>query len=320
MKVEMNTFEKPTSEERLWAAVAHGSILFIFLGPIVSLLVWVTQRRKSKYASFQALQALGFQTGMFWLWILFSIVLPIVFVIIVLVIAVVATEFDWDSELIPLVMNLVFFGLFIGSFGIMWMIGLIGTIACGLGFDFRYPFLGSWLAEYLISADGPDLDEAAEDHWVAAMGHASGIFWMWGAITPLLAWFTQKDRSPYLRVQALQAAVLQGSATLLYFLGYILYLIMNFGMMFVLFLGIALMESSKTGSVFGVIIMLLYFAFVGLFGLAFMLLGVLYLVYLVIATVQSVRGKDFRYPFLGNWLARKLQPAPDVPLPVSDIV
>jgi uncharacterized Tic20 family protein len=44
----------PTSDERIMAALSH------FFGPIVSLIVWATQKDKSSFVRFQSLQALAF--------------------------------------------------------------------------------------------------------------------------------------------------------------------------------------------------------------------------------------------------------------------
>ncbi len=57
---------RPTQDERLMAALAHASII---LGPFTSgvggivaaLVIWLTQREKSKYVAFQALQAVAYQ-------------------------------------------------------------------------------------------------------------------------------------------------------------------------------------------------------------------------------------------------------------------
>ncbi len=46
--------ENPTSEEKVLAALAHGSVLFAWFGPIAPTILWVTQRNKSKYVRFHA--------------------------------------------------------------------------------------------------------------------------------------------------------------------------------------------------------------------------------------------------------------------------
>ena len=56
----------PTQDERVLAALAHGSILLGFFtsgigGMVAALVSWLAERGKSAYASAQALQALVFQ-------------------------------------------------------------------------------------------------------------------------------------------------------------------------------------------------------------------------------------------------------------------
>lgn len=60
-----------TQDERLMAAIAHAGI---FLTIIVALIIWLTQKDKSKYVAFQAKQALVYQlvltVGFTVLWVL----------------------------------------------------------------------------------------------------------------------------------------------------------------------------------------------------------------------------------------------------------
>jgi uncharacterized Tic20 family protein len=51
----------PTQDERVMAALAHVSTLLPMMGMLASMLIWITQKDKSKYVGFQALQALAFE-------------------------------------------------------------------------------------------------------------------------------------------------------------------------------------------------------------------------------------------------------------------
>ena len=53
--------ERLSVENRLLAALAHGSVFAQGIGILVGVLVYITQREKSRYAAFQALQAAVFQ-------------------------------------------------------------------------------------------------------------------------------------------------------------------------------------------------------------------------------------------------------------------
>ncbi len=59
-----------TSDDRIWAALAHASALLMFVGPLVPLIICESQRKKSNYAAFQALQAMAYQALFFWVWML----------------------------------------------------------------------------------------------------------------------------------------------------------------------------------------------------------------------------------------------------------
>ncbi|RPJ37755.1 MAG: hypothetical protein EHM21_17795, partial [Chloroflexi bacterium] len=50
-----------TTENRLLAALAHGAVITQGLGLLAGVIVYVTQREKSRWAAFQALQAAVYQ-------------------------------------------------------------------------------------------------------------------------------------------------------------------------------------------------------------------------------------------------------------------
>lgn len=50
-----------TNEERLMGALAHGSVVLSGPGILVGVLIWITQRERSAYASGQGLQAAVYQ-------------------------------------------------------------------------------------------------------------------------------------------------------------------------------------------------------------------------------------------------------------------
>ncbi len=131
-----------SSDERTWAALAHGSALLnIFSGVgglIAALVIWLTQRGKSAWVAFHGLQSLIFQVA--------------VSVITVLVVAVVwvvgfvvsfATVGIGTIVAVPL-MILVFFGGFVvvGA-GVIYC--LYGAYQVYQGREFRYLWIGDWL-------------------------------------------------------------------------------------------------------------------------------------------------------------------------------
>jgi uncharacterized Tic20 family protein len=142
---ELTTTEAPSTENRLLAALAHGSVIVQGIGIIVGVLVYINQREKSRFTAFQALQAAIYQ--------------------LVGLILVIGLWMVWTAcymlSMIPLisVMNanpnappptLFFVGL--GSMAIpfivmivVWLYGLWGAVRVWGGNDFRYALIGRWL-------------------------------------------------------------------------------------------------------------------------------------------------------------------------------
>ena len=77
----MNT---PSTEDRVWTVLAHISALSFGMGILLPVVGWSDQRRKSNYASFQCLQALGYQSLGFTIWVLSYLVLVILASVIML--------------------------------------------------------------------------------------------------------------------------------------------------------------------------------------------------------------------------------------------
>ena len=57
-------------DERIMAALSHVSAILYFMGLVVPVFIWLTQREKSRYAAFQALQAIVYQLIMIVVWFL----------------------------------------------------------------------------------------------------------------------------------------------------------------------------------------------------------------------------------------------------------
>lgn len=133
-----------TSDERLMASLAHGAVALSGPGILVGVLVWLTQKEKSAWASGQGLQAAVYQLlGMILfigLWVIWGIFYAI--------------------SMIPMIRNAEEYGdapppLFWVAMGTMaiplalmaiWgLYGLWGAWRCWRGGDFRYAILGKRL-------------------------------------------------------------------------------------------------------------------------------------------------------------------------------
>src|SRR5258705_3145302 len=216
----------PITEERVWAVLAHLSAIAFGMGILLPIIGWSEQRRKSKYASFQCLQALGYQSLGYTIWLLSYLLLIVAFVV-VMVVSLSATgnngnNLDTFMGIWTTILTIIIFG----TLGLYFLLPVIAAIACALGKDFRYAIMGKRLARYVgYDASGDEwLLEDHEDRWVAAMGHFSVIIALWGMLAPLTAWILQSKRSFFLKFQSIQTLGYQVFVTLLFFGGIFIYM------------------------------------------------------------------------------------------------
>jgi uncharacterized Tic20 family protein len=159
-----------------------------------------------------------------------------------------------------------------------------------------------------------------EDQLAGAVCHLSILMPIFGLIIPIMVWFTQRQRSVWLRFQSLQASVYQGIGVLLYFGLTGLQIFPMFGVMafmgFFLFISAA-SRGSGPGGLLGPIAGLMM---VGMFVVAYLamigaallqcLIGPIFTLAGVWAGWQILKGRRFRYPLLGGWIVRRFPAAP----------
>jgi uncharacterized Tic20 family protein len=145
--------ENKSTEERLLAALSHASAVVQGIGILVGVIVYVTQRDKSRYAAFQALHAAVFQLVNFimvmGIWVVWGILYGLSIVqLIRLGDDAEPPAFFWIiliSMVIPMI-YMVVVGLY----------GLWGALRTWQGKDFRYLLIGGWLEKKDIwKADPP---------------------------------------------------------------------------------------------------------------------------------------------------------------------
>lgn len=302
--------EQPTSDEKVLAAIAHASVLLSFLGPVGATLVWVFQRNKSKYVRYHALQAMGYQAFMFWAWIIGMFVFMFGMIAISIGLAIVADNVPSTPPEAIFFLQPLFMLLIFGIWGLMFLFGFVGAVFCMLGKDFRYPFIGSWLQKKILNEQNEEEAEKWEDFWVAGICHATAILQLWGIIIPVIVWFTQKDRSPRLKFQSLQAAIYQLIATVTYMLSFA-----GFFFVYILFIavlaigGISSSPEQVASPVVGVILAILMAIF-SIVWLAWLIFYPIYLILAGIGAIHTIRGHDFKYPIVGGIIAKRMSTTP----------
>lgn len=295
-----------TAEDRIWAVLSHLSALSFGMGILLPVVGWSDQRRKSNYASFQCLQALGYQSVGFTVWVLSYLVL----IILVSMILLVTLEQEGDSQTPSAALSpgmIILLIVIFGGFVLYFVLPLLAAIACALGKDFRYPMLGDRLARYLGYGSTQNAEEQIglhgddEFHWVAAMGHFSILIALWGMLAPLTAWILQGKNSPFLKFQSIQALVLQALTTILYFVGAVLYV---FGISLLVF-SLGAMGGPEFNSPTGIVSTILLIV-VLLFAAALILFVPLLHILGQWAGYRVLKGENYYYPIIGKLVEKQM--------------
>ena len=138
--------QQASQEERPLAAMAHSGALLPFLGFIIPLHIWITQRDWSKFVQFHAVQALIYQLAMpstfsavylLGIWGLYGSMLD---------------SLPDRLSAIPsglLTLRCVLVGMVLIGWGLTLILGLLGASRILAGRDFLYPLVGRWLVHYM---------------------------------------------------------------------------------------------------------------------------------------------------------------------------
>lgn len=304
----MNT--STSTEERIWAVLSHLSSLAFGMGILLPIIGWSEQRRKSNYASFQSLQALGYQSLGYTVWILSYLIVFIAMLIILVVMSFQAEKNgkSFDPFVGPgaILIIIPVFGLF----AVYFLLPIVAAVACALGKNFRYPIMGDRLARYLEydptqkSEEQIWLNEDHEFHWVVAMGHFSILIIVWGMLAPLTTWILHGQHNLFLKFQSIQTLVYQAGTTILYFAGVFIYLF-GFFLLIVISGATGGPNLNSSGGIVSIVI------FGASLLVSFFLLLLVPLLHIIgqWAGYRVLKGDNFHYPLVGRlverWIAKK---------------
>lgn len=139
----------PTSDEKLMGALAH------LFGMLIALFVWATQKDKSRFVRFQAIQAMAFDalvmvTSMFAAFCLVAVAAIGASVsIFTLVNESAGFEGFFTFALIPMLTSLgIYVCIFPLSFAVL-AVRMVAAVSVLGGKDFRYPILGKKVEAFL---------------------------------------------------------------------------------------------------------------------------------------------------------------------------
>ena len=127
------------------AALSHTAMILPYIGIVVPLGIWISQRDKSNWLRFQALQALVFQVLQF---VIMTLVACFLIPLILSMMISTAENPDtiFGSLFIIQLLPFLFWALLI-------LLGLFAGVMCAFGRDFHYPILGRILTRYLEEND-----------------------------------------------------------------------------------------------------------------------------------------------------------------------
>lgn len=283
-----------TSREKLLAALAHSTILLLGAGTAVPLLVWNSQRDRSRFVSEQAQQALWWQS-------LVPIYLQLVLLVECIIFLVLSAASGFSAELNNTLPQALPDGLLpwlltgMGvAVGLYILLGLVAAVLCLFGKGFVYPVFGRQLLRFMQA------DAAAEERLVAGAAHAGMFVPMLGMLVPLLAWAMVKPASARLRFHNLQALIFQGASLLTNMLLTGVLLILSLPLVV---LAANLFEARDVSPLLiglTLVLVALVFLFSMLAALALPVFGL----FACIAIVKVLGGKEYTYPFM-KWLHKK---------------
>lgn len=144
-----------TSDERVMGALAH------FFGLLTALLVWTTQKDKSRFLRFQSLQALAFDALLMVVSLVLTMCMMGIMVIGALALGFSAAQgSSLPDSIIPFGMATMLFpfGMFLCIMPVSLAALLVRTIAAASvanGRDFRYPWIASLVDRFLAGTSGP---------------------------------------------------------------------------------------------------------------------------------------------------------------------
>jgi len=295
--------KEASTEERVWAVLSHLSALAFGMGLFLPIIGWSEQRRKSNYASFQCLQALGYQSLGYTIWLLTTLIVVMI-VTIASVAGLVNANFS-QEEMMAFVFG--HLGLTFGLIAVYFVLPVIAAISCAMGRDFRYPLMGNRLARYLgydlaqTENEQPGLIEDHEDRWVTSMGHFAVVIALWGMVAPLAVWVLQGKRSSFLKFQSIQTLVFQGSTMLLYVVAGAIYMFGFFALLITTGFGQAISFDEPSGMI-GLVILLVS----SLLAVVIVLVVPLFHIWGQWAGYRVLKGDNYRYPIVGRLVEKKL--------------
>jgi len=138
----------PSQDERIMGALPHISVLIPYIGVIVPILIWVTQKDKSRFVYLQALQAAAYQLALFVATLLGWGCYILSFVLLIPTIALIQPSSEWPVLAVTFIPFCV-----LGLIGLGWLLfliyGIVAAIQVFQGKDFHYIVIGDQVERFM---------------------------------------------------------------------------------------------------------------------------------------------------------------------------
>jgi uncharacterized Tic20 family protein len=143
---------EPTQNDRIMAALGHATAIIPMMGVIAPIVIWATQKDKSEYVAFQALQAVAYQFIMILWWFAGMALYMGSFFLTFLTIPL-----SGGSQGFPVFFAIPFLVMGMMLFGMLLFViyGLAAAVMVLQGKDFLYIIIGSQLKKYLAKPNAP---------------------------------------------------------------------------------------------------------------------------------------------------------------------
>ena len=138
-----------------------------------------------------------------------------------------------------------------------------------------------------------ELEISKEEKLMALLSHLSIFIPNIGILAPIIIWVTNKEKSNFVRFNALQAIFFQ----LIFFILMMLFIFVGIILMLVAIPWFDLSSNAEPGILFflSMVFMFMYFPLWIIFG-----------IYAVVASAKSFKGRIFKYAIIGRIIERKV--------------
>jgi uncharacterized Tic20 family protein len=138
----------PSQDERIMGALPHISVLIPYIGVIVPIMIWVTQKDKSRFVYLQALQAAAYQLALFVATLLGWGCYILSFVLLIPTMVFIQPSSEWPALAATFIPFCV-----LGLIGLGWLFfliyGIVAAIQVFQGKDFRYIVIGDQVERFM---------------------------------------------------------------------------------------------------------------------------------------------------------------------------